>query len=107
MSTPANLWSCMTRSWSLEPRSERIVEDILRLLCVLDKIIEAKGCIVKDEFLRTGRRERSSNGKRELKCKMRHSYRKATLKSELIHPDCQEAYDVLMNAGREEVANIF
>ena len=38
------------------PSNERVIEDVDRMLVVLDKIIAAGGCVVPDEFLRTGRR---------------------------------------------------
>ena len=56
MGTPDQVWSSITRCWSMEPTGERIVEDIVALQRVLDMIIANKGCMVKDEFLWTGRR---------------------------------------------------
>ena len=56
MGTPDQVWSSITRCWSMEPTGERIVEDILALPRLLDMIIANKGCVVKDEYLRTGRR---------------------------------------------------
>lgn len=46
----------MARCWTVEPTSDRIVEDISGLQRVLDIIIEKLGCSVPDEFLRSGRR---------------------------------------------------
>ncbi len=53
MGTPAQVWSTMTRCWQVEPTSDRIVEDILALLQVLERIIAARGCVVQDQFLRS------------------------------------------------------
>jgi hypothetical protein len=44
------------------PSSERVIEDADRMLVVLDKIIAAGGCVVPDEFLRTGWRPASASG---------------------------------------------
>ena len=56
MGTPAQVWSTMSRCWTVAPTSARIIEDIDALPGVLEKIIAANGCVVHDEFLRTGRR---------------------------------------------------
>jgi hypothetical protein len=51
------LWACMEKTWmEVAPSSEQVIEDVDRMLVVLDKIIAAGGCVVPDEFLRTGRR---------------------------------------------------
>jgi hypothetical protein len=44
------------RAFAVAPTSKRIVEDILALPLVLDRIIEYEGCVVPDEALRHGRR---------------------------------------------------
>ena len=46
MGTPAQVWSSMTRCWQVEPTSDRIIEDVLALPDVLERIIAAKGCVV-------------------------------------------------------------
>ena len=66
----------MSRAWEVEPTSARIVEDIKALPRVLQKIVDARGCIVKDEFLRRGRREVRSDGKGPLKNKPRSNNEK-------------------------------
>ena len=76
MGTPAEVWSTMARCWEVEPTSERIVEDIMKLDMVLDKIIEAEGCVVFDLFLRTGKRGQElekKDGKGSCKNKPRSS----------------------------------
>ena len=45
----------MAHAWEVEPISLRIVENIQALPRVLDVIMKANGCVVKEEFLRTGR----------------------------------------------------
>ena len=51
------LWACMEMAWmEVAPSSERVMEDVDRVLVVPDKIIAAGGCVVPDEFLRTGRK---------------------------------------------------
>ena len=96
LGTPKEVWSTMTRAWEVEPTSERIVEDIKAFPRVLQKIVNARGCIVKDEFLRTGRREVRSDGKGILRNKPRSRQRKATLTFPPIHPDHRQAYDEIL-----------
>ena len=51
----------MENTWmDLAPPNERIIRDIDRLPEVLDKTIAAEGCVVPDEFLRTGRRAKNN-----------------------------------------------
>jgi hypothetical protein len=53
----------MKKTWmELTPSSERVIEDVDRMLVVLDKIIAAGGCVVPGEFLRTGRRAVRAGG---------------------------------------------
>ena len=59
---------------------------------VLDKIIAAKGCLVPDEVLRTGRRV-IPGGK-----KSRPRQRKATLTAAGHHPELDEAYAAMMDS---------
>jgi hypothetical protein len=47
LSTINGVQRAMERCWELVPTSERIVEDIMALPRVLDKIIESEGCLVK------------------------------------------------------------
>jgi hypothetical protein len=54
--TPKEMWSTMKRCWQMEPTSERVVEDILAFPRILGLIISAKGCVVADDQLRSGRR---------------------------------------------------
>jgi hypothetical protein len=52
LGTPDEVASALRRSWSMEPTSSRIVEDILAFPRVLEKLVAAKGFIVPDEALR-------------------------------------------------------
>ena len=62
-----------------------------------DKIIEAKGTIVLDENLRTGRRARKMHGEGDRKTKPRKRDRKSTHLLELpLHPVLKGAYAILM-----------
>jgi hypothetical protein len=63
MGTPNEVWSTMERFWTIEPTSERIVEDISALLRLLCRIFEAEGCVVADLFFRNGRRHRRADDK--------------------------------------------
>lgn len=93
---PSEVWSSVVRCWEICPTSDRIIADIEALPRVLDKIIQAKGCVVPDEFLRTGRRSRSSDGKRLLKSKPRASQRTSTNNASIYHPDVVEAKNMLL-----------
>ncbi|KAJ1406865.1 hypothetical protein B484DRAFT_456722 [Ochromonadaceae sp. CCMP2298] len=58
---------------------------------ILDKIIEHEGCVVPDICLRTGRRTRSSDGKKLLLHKPCSRQRISTLAMRPSHPDAAEA----------------
>ena len=79
----------------MEPTGERIVEDIVALPRVLNMIIANKGCVVKDEFLRTGRRHRRADDTGDLKRKPVMKQRITTLKSRPCHVDCLQARSML------------
>jgi hypothetical protein len=53
----------MTSCWQVEPTSERIVDNVLALPGVLEKIILAKGCVVQDQYLRSGSRAHRADDK--------------------------------------------
>ena len=110
--TPAQVFSSMKRCWEVAPSSERIVEDILKFEAVLDKIIAADGCMVEDEFLRTGRRgddmdrkytsiQKGSVGK-DLKHKATSRQRLDTLSSQplAVHKDAKDGYRYIMSVAR-------
>ena len=101
LGTPAQVWSSMKRAWQVEPTSERFVDDMQPSPMVVGKIIEAKGCVVKDEFLRTGRRARRSDGQGNLKHKPRKSQRKARMVFHPIHPDYQREFDEILKIGKK------
>jgi hypothetical protein len=106
MGTPAEVWRTMCRCWEMEPTSARIVEDVLQFGMVLEKIIAAEGCVVPDEFLRNGRRGRSSNGKFDLKNKPVQKQRKNTMHARPCHPDCFEARRRIKAAGAPAAAYV-
>lgn len=56
MGTPSEVDSTLERVWTVAPAPDRVKHDIFNLPMVLDAIIEAEGCVVPDEFLRSGRR---------------------------------------------------
>jgi hypothetical protein len=92
------LWACMEKTWlEVAPTNERVVEDVDRILVVLDKIIAAGGCVVPDEFLRTGRRAVRADGKGMLKNKRRKRQKIATQEARPHHPDLNAAYALLVN----------
>ena len=88
----------MERAWKVAPTSERIVDDVMGLEAVLDKIIAADGAVVPDEDLRSGRRERRSDGRGECTKKVRKNQRKSILTDARrpIHSDLVEARQHLL-----------
>ena len=108
MGTPGAVWSCMVKTWMCSPTSSRIIEDIEHLPEVLDKIIAAEGCVVQDEFLRTGRRARAAEDQdsahQPSTRKIRQRQRKETLEMPPIHPDLLPAWKKLtQGSGGGEV----
>jgi hypothetical protein len=98
MGTKDVLWACMEKTWlEVAPTNERVVEDVDRILVVLDKIIAAGGCVVPDEFLRTGRRAVRADGKGMLKNKRRKRQKIATQEARPHHPVLNAAYALLVN----------
>ena len=85
LGTPNEVWHAIERCWSIDPTSERIIEDISNFPIALSKIIDESGCVVQDLFLRTGRRHRRADDKGFLKSKPRASSRKATIMMPTIH----------------------
>lgn len=100
--TPAEVYSTMKRCWEVEPTSERIVADVLGFTEVLDKLIAAKGCVVPDISLRTGRRATPADG--NLKNKPRASQRKSTILrcSRPVHADGLEAHQLACGSGADD-----
>jgi hypothetical protein len=96
--TPKEMWSTMERCWQVEPTSERIVEDVLAFPRVLRVIINAKGCVVADDQLRSGRRYVAVDERSELKHKPRDSQRKSTIRksARVCHPDAEGAKILLV-----------
>jgi hypothetical protein len=89
----------MEMTWmEVAPSSERVIEDVDRMLVVLDKIIAAGGCVVPDEFLRTGRRAMRADGTKALGGKARKRQRIETLEARPHHPELKCAYALLVDA---------
>jgi hypothetical protein len=89
----------------MEPTSERIVQDILDLPRVLEKIVETNGCVVHGEALRNGHRARRLDGKGILKSPLRARNRKEALVGLPVHPDAKVAYDNIMGV-QENLDNL-
>ena len=81
------------------------MQDIMALPDVLQTIIEHQGCVVKDEYLRTGRRARRADDSGPLKNKRRSRQRKATLKDPVCHPDALEARNKLTTTVQHTIMN--
>ena len=86
------LWNCMAKTWMMRaPTSGHIAEDIMKIVPVLDKIIEAKCGVVPDEFYRKGRRWRRVDDKGDCTRKPKVRQRKATLVASPYHPELAAA----------------
>ena len=97
MGTPTEVMSTIRRCWQIVPTSERICEDIQRLPVVLEKIIERGGCVVPDEFLRTGRRTRRADDSGDCTRKVPKRQRKDTARqARPLHPDAAAAHAALL-----------
>ena len=93
----------MTRCWAIVT-GHRIVQDILDWERVLDIIVNAKGCTVRGEVLRAGRRKpRADNPSilRTSSTKLRD--RKATIMiGSPMHPDAKRGFDIIIQLGLED-----
>ena len=85
------------------PTSAQIVSDIQGLPKVLEKIIEARGCVVPDEFTRGGRRARRADDTGDLTSRWRNRQRKETHVYPHLHPDCAHALAILEVGCMEEM----
>lgn len=100
MGTPEQVWQTMSRCWTVAPTSERIVEDILAFPRVLQKIFDARGCVVPDLFLRSGKRARRADGKGYCKIKIESKQRISTNVLPDLHPDVMAALPKIQNTKR-------
>ena len=85
LGTPAQLLSSIERTWRVTPTSERIIADIELFPNVLDKIIEARGCVVQDEEFRGLRSGRRAEGSGQLAPKVRRHQRLLQMSSTVPH----------------------
>jgi hypothetical protein len=92
MGTPTAMRDSMFKTWTQHPSSERIVEDAFDLELVLDRVIEAEGTVVPEEFLRKGRRRHKRGPGDGTKLKPRKRQRKDTLVATEHHPTLDDAY---------------
>ena len=85
LGTPAQLLSSIERTWRVTPTNERIIADIELFPNVLDKIIEARGCVVQDEEFRGLRSGRRAEGSGQLAPKVRRHQRLLQMSSTVPH----------------------
>jgi hypothetical protein len=85
LGTPAQLFSSIERTWRETPISQRIIADIELFPNVLDKIIEARGCVVQDEEFRGLRSGRRAEGSGQLAPKVRRHQRLLQMSSTVPH----------------------
>ena len=92
LGTPEELLSSIKRTWRVTPTSARIIEDVELLPEVLNKIIEARGCVVQDEQFRGLRTGRRAEGSGQLAPKLRRHQRLADIDSYIPNvPEIDEA----------------
>jgi hypothetical protein len=93
MGSAGVLWACMEITWmEVASSSERVIEDVGRMLVVLDKIIAAGGCVMPGEFIRTGRQAMRAGGTKALGGKARKRQRIETLEARPHHLELKGAY---------------
>lgn len=100
LGTPAEVFDTLKRCWTIAPTSEQIIEDIMGFPEILEKIIEAEGCVIPDEYLRTGRRARSSSGA-ILKKNPSKRQRIATNIDIILHDDSIAASEMMSSTSAE------
>jgi hypothetical protein len=106
MGTPDQVESTLRRCWKMAPTSEQIVSDIQGLEMVLDKIIAAAGCVVPDECLRSGRRERRKDDTGDLKSRKRPRQQVETNTFLGLHDDCRTSIDMLTQGDFEAIQEV-
>ncbi len=93
--TPGGLLSSIKRTWRVAPTSKRVIEDVELLPAELDKIIEARGCVVQDVAFRGLRSGRRAEGSGELASAVRRHQRLAGIDS--CAPDIPEIAEAREN----------
>ena len=101
MGTPAEVLQTLMLCWAIAPSGPRIVEDISALVRVLEKIVENEGACLLDEFYRSGRREMSMFGQRELTSRPRTHSRIATLAPLAVHVSVAHVPDMYKPSPHE------
>lgn len=106
MGTPDQVESTLRRCWDVAPSSEQIIADIQGFPRVLQKIIDAKGCVVPDECLRSGRRERRADDAGDLTSRKRVRQRVATFTDVALHRSCYPILDLMAGDDFTAIADV-
>ena len=101
LGTPKEVYRTLRRCWEISPTSDQIIEDILGFRLVLEKIVEAEGCVIADEYFRTGRRARGIDGSK-LKKNAGKRQRISTNINILLHPDAVTAMESI-NKTKDDI----
>ena len=101
LGTPTDVWDTMMRCWQTESTSDRVIADIEDWPRVLQVIVEAEGCVVHGEAVRSGHRYQGLDGKGVMKSKLQNRGRVDKLHGRPVHPDAIEAFRSL-TASRKE-----
>lgn len=101
LGTPKEVYRTLRRCWEISPTSDQIIEDILGFRLILEKIVEAEGCVIADEYFRTGRRARGTDGSK-LKKNPGKRQRISTNINILLHPDAVTAMESI-NKTKDDI----
>ena len=88
-STPKTIESAYRQCWTIVPSSERIIQDVDKMIFAMGKIKDAKGDIVKGLANRSGHREYSEKHVKDNNVKGKSSKDKVTAKKPLDNDDDQ------------------
>ena len=101
LGTPTDVWDTMMRCWQTEPTSDRVIADIEDWPRVLQVFVDAEGCVVHGEAVRSGHRYQRLDGKGAIKSKLENRGRGSTLHGRPVHPDAMEAFRSLTESRKE------
>jgi len=103
LGTPNEVWNTMVRCWQIDPSPDRVIADIEDWPRVLQVIVDAKGCVVHGEAVRSGHRYQRKDGAGLMKSKLKSHGRVATFHGRPVHPDALEAFRSLTDSKKEAV----
>ena len=106
LGTPTDVWNTMVRCWQTEPTSDRVIADIEDWPRVLQVIVDAEGCVVHGEAVRSGHRYQRLDGKGLMKSKLKSHGRVALFHGRPVHPDAMQAFLSLTDSKKEALGAV-